>query len=220
MSSTASGTSTSHDSTELLTSEMSRRTRSNVWEHYEQNLVDVDGNLKAVCKYCGIHMNAKFGTSSLRDHIANACPAIGTPIRQKFKATLNKQSLVEPFVFDPQICRQEMIKYIIHAEIPFLKFEDPYLHSWLKTLHPTFKVRGCQTICNDCLKKYVEMKRELQVELQNLDSHVCLTSDIWTSSQNIGYMSVTTRYIDAKFRIKKKNHMVQRTRVSSLRLCN
>jgi len=203
MSSTASGTSTSHDSIELLTSEMSRRTRSNVWEHYEQNLVDVDGDLKAVCKYCGIHLNAKFGTSSLRGHIANACPAIGTPIRQKFKATLNKQSSAKPFVFDPQICHQEMIKYIIHAEIPFLKFEDPYLHSWLKTLHPTFKVRGRQTICNDCLKKYVEMKKELQVELQDLDSHVCLTSDIWTSSQNLGYMAVTAHYIDEEFRIKK-----------------
>ena len=97
MSSTASGTSTSHDSTELLTSEMSRRTRSNVWEHYEQNLVDVDGDLKVVCKYCGIHLNAKSRTSSLRGHIANACRAIGTPIKQKFKDTLNKQSLAKTF---------------------------------------------------------------------------------------------------------------------------
>jgi len=113
-----------------------------------------------------------------------------------------------------------MIKYIIHAEIPFLKFEDPYVHSWIKTLQPTFKIRGRQTIRNDCLKKYLEMKRELQVELRNLDSHVCLTSDIWTLSQNLGYMVVTAHYIDAEFRIKKKNHMVQRTRISSLRLCN
>ena len=220
MSSTASGSSTSHDSMELSTSQTPRHTRSNVWEHYEQNLVDVDGDLKAVCKYCGIHLNTKSATSSLRGHIASACLAISTPIRQNFKATLSKQPSAEPFVFDPQICRREMIKYIIHAEIPFLKFEDPYVHSWIKTLQPTFKVRGRQTIRNDCLKKYVEMKRELQVELQNLDSHVCLTSDIWTSSHNLGYMAVTAHYIDADFRIKKKNHMVQRTRVSSVGLCN
>ena len=93
--------STSHDSMELLTSEMPRRTMSIVWEHYEQNLVDVYGDLKVVCKYCGIHLNAKSGTSSLRDHIANACPATGTPIRQKFKATLDKQSSAETFVFEP-----------------------------------------------------------------------------------------------------------------------
>jgi len=165
----------------------------------------VDGDLKVVCKYCGIHLNTKSGTSSLGGFIASACPAISTPIRQKYKATLSKQPSAEPFVFDPQICRREMIKYIIHAEIPFLKFEDPYVHSWIKTLQPTFKVRGRQTIRNDCLKKYLEMKRELQVELRNLDSHVCLTSDIWTLSQNLGYMVVTAHYIDAEFRIKKKN---------------
>ena len=83
MSSTASGSSTSHDSMELSTSQTPRRTRSNVWGHYEQNLVDVDGDLKAVCKYCGIHLNTKSGTSSLGGFIASACPAISTPIRQK-----------------------------------------------------------------------------------------------------------------------------------------
>lgn len=49
-------------------------------------------------------------------------------LSDNFKATLSKQPSAEPFVFDPQICRREMIKYIIHAEIPFLKFEDPYVH--------------------------------------------------------------------------------------------
>jgi len=83
MSSTASGSSISHDSMELSTSQTPRRTRSSVWEHYEKNLVDVDGDLKAVCKYCGIHLNTKSRTSSLRGHIASACPAISTPIRQK-----------------------------------------------------------------------------------------------------------------------------------------
>ena len=91
MSSTASGSSISHDSMELSTSQTPRHTRSSVWEHYEKNLVDVDGDLKAVCKYCGIHLNTKSGTSSLGGFIASACPAISTPIRQKYKATLSKQ---------------------------------------------------------------------------------------------------------------------------------
>jgi hypothetical protein len=54
------------------------------------------------------------------------------------------------------------------------------------------------------MKKYVEMKKELQIELQSLESRVCLTSDIWTSSQYLGYMAVTAHYIDADFKIKKK----------------
>ncbi|CAO2034924.1 unnamed protein product [Urochloa humidicola] len=183
---------------------MSRRRRSAVWEHYEQNLVNVDGDLKAVCKYCGLHLSTKSGTSSLRGHIANSCPAIDSSIRKRFQATLSKKASADHFVFDPQVCCEEMTKYIIHAEIPFLKFEDPYLQPWLNTLQSTFRVRDSQTMQNDCLKKYEEMKKELQVELQSLDSRVCLTSDIWTSSQNLQYMAVTAHYIDAEFKIKKK----------------
>jgi len=71
-------------------------------------------------------------------------------------------------------------------------------------MQPAFKVKGRQTIRNDCWKKYEEMKKELQDELRCSDSHVCLTSDIWTSSQNIGYMVITAHYIDPEFNVKKK----------------
>ena len=83
MSSNASESS-SHGSIEVFTGQTPRRTRSNVWEHFEQNLVKVEGELKAICKYCGIHLSTKSGTSSLRGHTTNACLAIPTPIRQKF----------------------------------------------------------------------------------------------------------------------------------------
>lgn len=104
---------------------MPRRTRSSVWEHYEQNLVDVDGDLKAVCKYCGLHLTTKSGTSSLRGHIANACPTIDPSTRKRFQATLFKKPSAENFCIWPPSLSDEMIKYIIHEEIPFLKFELP-----------------------------------------------------------------------------------------------
>jgi hypothetical protein len=67
-----------------------------------------------------------------------------------------------------------------------------------------FKVKGQQTIRDDYFKKYNKMKKDLQDELNSLSSHVCITSDMWTSSQNLGHMAVTTHYIDADFRLKKK----------------
>jgi hypothetical protein len=48
------------------------------------------------------------------------------------------------------------------------------------------------------------MKKDLQDELNSLSSRVCITSDMWTSSQNLGYMAVTAHYIDADFRLKMK----------------
>jgi hypothetical protein len=204
MSTNTSEGSGTHDSEEGHTSLTPRRKRSNVWEHFEKALVDVDGELKAVCKYCQLKLSTKFGTSSLRGHTANSCPAIESDTRKRFQASMNKQPLDANFVFDPHLCRQEMIKYLIHAEIPFLEFEDPYLQPWINTMQPTFIVKGRQTIHNDSFQKFEELKKKLYTELQNLDSRVCLTSDIWTSSQNVEYMAVTAHYIDAEFKIKKK----------------
>ena len=45
---------------------------------------------------------------------------------------------------------------------------------------------------------------DFQIELSNLNSRVCLTSDFWTSVQNLGYMVVTAHYINADFKLKKK----------------
>jgi hypothetical protein len=50
MPSNASEGSRTHESEEGHTSLTPRHTRSHVWEHFEKDLVDVDGELKAICK--------------------------------------------------------------------------------------------------------------------------------------------------------------------------
>jgi len=183
-------------------STQTRVRRSKVWEYFEQNLVEADDGFKAVCKYCQICLSTKSGTSSLRTHISHHCHAIGEADRKRFVATLKKP--IENFVFDPQFCRQRMIEFVIHAEIPFNKFEDPYFEPWVQSMQPTLDGVSRQIVRNDYLKKYQRMKQDLQNELQTLDSHVCLTSDMWTSIQNLGYMVITAHYITPDFKIKKK----------------
>ena len=193
-----------HEREEGHTSLTPRRTRSTVKEHFEKDLVHVDGELGAICKYCKLKLVTKSGISSLRGHVANACPTIDSAIRKRFQASMSTEPVDTNFVFDAQLCRKAMIKYIIHAEVPFLQFEDSYLQPWIETMQPTFKVKGRQTICSDCFKKFKDLKIELHTEPQHLDSRVCLTSDIWTASQNLGYMAVTAHYVDAEFKMKKK----------------
>ena len=110
-------------------STQTRVRRSKVWEYFEHNLVEADDGFKAVCKYCQIHLSTKSGTSRLRTHISHYCHAIGEADRNRFVATLKKP--IENFVFEPQLCRQRMIEFVIHAEIPFNKFEDPYFEPWV-----------------------------------------------------------------------------------------
>ena len=103
-----------------------------MWEHFEPELVEVDGALKAVCRYCGMKMaSGKSGTNSLRNHIKDSCRKISADDRQRFIATIQKQP-AGPFTFNPQISRELMITWCIRADVAFNKFEDPsfFYHGW------------------------------------------------------------------------------------------
>ena len=83
----------SRDSMDDDITQVPRATRSKVWEHYEQELVEVDDELKAVCKYCGAKLLAKFGTSSLRNHTADSCRSIDDASRKRFLETIKTNHL-------------------------------------------------------------------------------------------------------------------------------
>ena len=87
---------------------------SPVWEYYEPELIDEDGVLKSVCKYCGSKMTAgrKIGTTSLRNHIAEYCSKIPSEVRKKFVATM-KKPIEGPFVFDFQK-KPRVNDYLVH----------------------------------------------------------------------------------------------------------
>ncbi|KAL6592908.1 hypothetical protein ACP70R_049204 [Stipagrostis hirtigluma subsp. patula] len=205
MSSHPSEGSGTNDTTTGGHASQTRSRRAKVWEFFEQELIEVDGVLKAVCKYCRLQMvSGKSGTNSLRNHIVEHCPQITEEDRQRFIATLKKEPSEGSFVFDPQRTRELLVKWCIHAEVPFNKFDDPYFPPLMESMQPTLKVVGRQTLRNDCVGAYERAAQELRVELQNLDSRICFTSDLWTSNQKLGYLCLTAHYIDSNFVLHKK----------------
>jgi hypothetical protein len=52
--------------------------------------------------------------------------------------------------------------------------------------------------------RFKMMRQELRNELQILNSRICLTSDLWTSNQKLGYLCLISHYIDVNFILKKK----------------
>lgn len=87
----------------------------------------IDGVPMTQCKYCSLRLTAtkKSGTSHLINHIAESCLAIDGDARINFLATIKKQT-GEGFVFVPKRSRELMVRFFIHAEVPFKKIEDPY----------------------------------------------------------------------------------------------
>jgi hypothetical protein len=56
-------------------------------------------------------------------------------------------------------------------------------------MQPRFDVPSCLTIWRDYLKFYVEEKVKLKKALKG--QQTCLTTDTWTSIQNINYIFLT-----------------------------
>jgi hypothetical protein len=69
-------------------------------------------------------------------------------------------------------------------------------------MQPRFDVPSYLTIWRDCLKIYAVKKDKLKKALK--DQRLYLTTDTWTSIQNINYMCLTVHWIDEGWDLNKK----------------
>jgi hypothetical protein len=99
-------------------------------------------------------------------------------------------------------CRKALGKMIIVDELPFNFVENQGFKSFCQVMQPRFDVPSRLMIWRNCLKIYAVGKEKLKKALKN--QHVCLTTDTWTSIQNINYMCLTTHWIDEGWNLNKR----------------
>lgn len=92
---------------------------------------------------------------------------------------------------------------IIIDELPFKYVENDGFNMFMKEAQPRFKIPSRVTFARDCLRLYFDEKEKLKYMLFVNSQMVSLTTDTWTSIQNMNYMCVTTHYIDDEWNLKK-----------------
>ena len=60
------------------------------------------------------------------------------------------------------------------------------------------------TVARDILELYDIKKAKLKVDLRKNCVRVCVTTDEWTSLQNMHYMFLTAHYIDSDWKLQKR----------------
>ena len=98
--------------------------------------------------------------------------------------------------------RQALAKMVIIDELPFNFVEGRGFKFFARTMQPRFDIPSRFTIMRDCLKLYVEEKDRLRTALRG--QRLCLTTDTWTSIQNINYMCLTAHWIDNEWNLHKR----------------
>uniref|UniRef100_A0A803N644 BED-type domain-containing protein n=1 Tax=Chenopodium quinoa TaxID=63459 RepID=A0A803N644_CHEQI len=188
--------------------------RSEVWEHFDKE--DLPSGMQAICKYCGMSYKCgakKNGTSVLWAHISRCRKyPFNTPKDSK-QSLLSFKSAKEPSggtsgltypKFDAGSIRKALSFMVIVDELPFKFVEGIGFSHFCGVIEPRFNVPSRITVAKDCFETYLTEKRKLKNVLKRCNSRVSLTTDTWTSIQQINYMCLTVHFIDNNWKLHKR----------------
>ena len=182
--------------------------RSDVWGHFTKQKPYF--KKKAKCNYCGDLIKDLAGTSGMRNHLIR-CKE--NPNREAFKRQKLSSSTTEgvsvgpsPTIskFDQNTSRMKLVKMFVKSEFPFRFVEDEDFRDFVRSLQPRFEVPSRTTLRREMWELYEDEKAKLKIFLSKQCGRVCLTTDKWTSIQNLNYMSLTAHFIDDDWKLHKK----------------
>ena len=196
--------------------------RSEVWVHFKKQK-NSEGKLngKAICVWCGKSYQAlsSQGTSALWKHLRIVCKKF--PYKKDLVDAFNKSNKSQKILnfqnasgsesskltcwnFDQEATRNALVRMIIKDELPFRFVEGDGFKEFVQLGVPQFKIPSRYTIARDCFSLYVEEKKKLRALLTSQCQRVSLTTDTWTSIQNMSYLCLTAHFIDSQWNMHKR----------------
>jgi hypothetical protein len=100
--------------------------------------------------------------------------------------------------------REAISHMIIMDEFPPSFVEGQGFQKFMKIFEPRFSALSRYTVMRDCVKLYLVEKENLRKMFLTTGQRVCFTTNIWTSVQNLDYMSITAHFIDYDWKLQKK----------------
>jgi hypothetical protein len=195
--------------------------KSSVWEHFTKVEGGDPEDPKSKCNYCSKLFSChprRLGTSSMLSHIRNSCKKYPGRFGKldKSQSMLSFDAKKEGQVgegsvgnlviakYNVQKIREALAKMVIVDELPFRFVEGEGFHDFMKTVESRFKIPSRYIVMKDCLKIFISEKEKLRAIFLTTGARVCLTTDTWTSVQNLNYMCVTCHFIDSDWNLHKR----------------
>ncbi|KAL6552579.1 hypothetical protein OROHE_007943 [Orobanche hederae] len=190
-----------------------RRRTSKVWLEFTVVTMK-DGKEKAKCNYCTklISINSQGSTTQFHRHLENCPVRRASNKKQRLLATQplgpsdfggGSGGTITTYRYDKEKVRECLAKMVIVHEYSFRMLEHEFFVMLCKTLNPRFEKMSRITLRNDCMKLYALEKKNLKTIFESVE-RFSLTSDLWTSNQNIGYMCLTCHFLDSEWKLQKR----------------
>jgi hypothetical protein len=187
---------------------------SAAWEHFTRDETSSQDEPMAHCNYCGTGYKCHpklNGTSSMLYHVGNCAQYKSLKARQDksqtkftFEAKSGEGNALMIAKYDEKKIRNALTEMIIEDELPFLFVDGNGFKKFMRIVEPRFHLPSRYTTMKDCMKMYLRGKNELKHMFMTTNQRVCLTTDTWTSIQNLNYMCVTAHFIDHKWKLHKR----------------
>lgn len=187
------------------------RVISEIWKHFSRIQDGDPDHPRAECNYCGTTYAAhpkNSGTSSMKNHLDKLCPKNPNRVTQQKLLCYEpkKEGGVDPKLvavgYDKEACRKSVAKYLVLEELSFRHVESEGFRQLVNQLEPRFDPISRMTVARDIYQLYLDEKTKLKDVLKK--ERVSLTTDTWTSIQNINYMCITAHWIDSAWKLQKR----------------
>ncbi|KAI8550331.1 hypothetical protein RHMOL_Rhmol06G0097100 [Rhododendron molle] len=191
------------------------RPESVAWDHFDKIEAKdtADGIQRGICKYCRNEYMADpkmHGTSSMLAHITvcKKYPYNREPMGgQQTLSFEHKKDGKEGFElvatsFSAGSARTALVEMIMLDELSFAFVEGVGFRKFCKALQPMFEPISRFTVARDVVKIVNREKAKLMNVLRG--RRISLTTDTWTSIQNLNYMCLTAHFIDDNWKLHKR----------------
>ncbi|CAH9111379.1 unnamed protein product [Cuscuta epithymum] len=197
-------------SDESLPSSEKKRKGSEVWGHMvkiTKKVGDKDILEAATCNYCKKRLKASpdgNGTSALLRHLQKHCPKASLEAKQIGKGqqllTLGTEGSPKPYSYNKEVCDFECVRMILEDELPFSHVEGRGFRRFCLSLNPKWKPMNRKGVWD---LFHIE-KTKIMSMISDNNLRVSITTDTWTSIQNINYMVLTGHFIDQDWNLHKR----------------
>ncbi|XP_057451913.1 zinc finger BED domain-containing protein RICESLEEPER 2-like [Lotus japonicus] len=186
------------------------RTTASIWKHFTRLPENEVQDPTAACNYCGKRYlcdSKTHGTTNLNTHLKICIKYTYAISNDPSQTVLNLASgdlAATSLRFNVEACRKAVAMFVILDEHAFRAVEGEGFKFLCNQLQPQFTVPSRFTVARDCYLIYLDEKVRLRAFFRSNCSRVALTTDCWTSVQNLSYLVLTAHFVDNDWRYQKR----------------